>query len=76
MSDCERTGSLDNILPPIQSARVNTKNTFAFKYGKVEINAKMPGGDWIQSSLWLLPNDEVYHTFEKSGLIDMIVMSG
>ncbi|WP_411026668.1 hypothetical protein, partial [Salmonella sp. s54395] len=43
---CERTGSFNNILNPIQSARLRTVNSFAFKYGKIEIFAQMPKGDW------------------------------
>ena len=44
---CERTGSATNILNPIQSARLRTVNSFAFKYGKLEVEAQMPKGDWI-----------------------------
>lgn len=36
-----------NILPPIVSARLTTKNSFSFRYGVVEIKAKLPHGDWV-----------------------------
>lgn len=29
------------------SARIRTVNTFSFKYGRVEVRAKMPIGDWL-----------------------------
>lgn len=32
-------------------------NTFSFKYGKVEISAKLPAGDW------LLPGQLIYLHF-------------
>jgi hypothetical protein len=44
---CERAGNPVNILSPVKSARLRTVNSFAFKYGKVEISAKMPTGDWL-----------------------------
>ena len=37
----------DDIIPPIQSARIHTKTSFSFTYGIVEVRAKMPKGDWI-----------------------------
>ncbi len=44
---CERTGGAGgNIVNPITSARVRTAETFAFKYGRVEVVAKLPLGDW------------------------------
>ena len=73
---CKRTGTKNNILPPIQSARINTKDTFSFKYGKVEINAKLPGGDWRQPALWLLPNDNFYGPWPLSGEIDIVETRG
>ena len=36
-----------DIISPIQSARIHTKNSFSFKYGKLEVRAKMPSGDWL-----------------------------
>jgi beta-glucanase (GH16 family) len=29
------------------AARIRTVNSFSFKYGRVEVNAKMPTGDWL-----------------------------
>lgn len=39
--------STEDIINPIQSARMRTINSFSFTYGTVEIRAKMPRGDWI-----------------------------
>lgn len=36
-----------NIIPPIVSSRLTTKNNMAFLYGQLEVTAKFPTGDWI-----------------------------
>lgn len=38
-----------NIIPPIVSAKLNTKNNVLFQFGKLEVKAKLPIGDWIVS---------------------------
>jgi len=38
-----------NIIPPVVSARLTTKNNFLFHFGQVEVIAKLPIGDWIVS---------------------------
>ena len=49
---CQRTGNSQNILPPIQSARLRSSRGLNFKYGKVEIVAKMPTGDWLWPGMY------------------------
>lgn len=44
---CERQGTPTHIINPVRSARVRTINSFSFKYGKLEVIAKMPTGDWL-----------------------------
>lgn len=44
---CIKRGDTKNILNPIKSARIRTIESFAFKYGKVEVRAKIPSGDWL-----------------------------
>lgn len=41
---CDRQGSYDSIINPTRSARVTTVNSFAFKFGTIEIRAKNPAG--------------------------------
>jgi len=45
--------SKEDIINPIQSARMRTINSFSFTYGTVEIRAKMPRGDWIWPGMCL-----------------------
>ncbi|KAK9502758.1 hypothetical protein O3M35_011468 [Rhynocoris fuscipes] len=51
---CEATGTFWKIIPPVLSSRITTKNSFSFKYGKIEIRAKLPKGDWIVPEIWLV----------------------
>lgn len=44
---CFRQGTGTNYINPVQSARIRTAETFSFRYGKVEVEAKMPKGDWL-----------------------------
>ena len=37
------------------STRIRSVNSFSFKYGTIEFEAKMPKGDWIWPAVWLLP---------------------
>ena len=44
---CHRRGYYDYIIPPIQSAKLISKDKFSFKYGVLEFEAKSPQGDWL-----------------------------
>ena len=57
---CERqsgSGGGRNYLNPIVSARIRTAESFSFTYGKVEVRARLPVGDWLWPAIWLLPTD-------------------
>ncbi|ODO09972.1 hypothetical protein I350_02196 [Cryptococcus amylolentus CBS 6273] len=62
------------VINPVQTARLITKNTVSLKYGKVEVKAKFPTGDWLWPRVMLLPVNETYGTWPRSGQID--IMSG
>jgi len=51
--ECTYTHQRAFLLPPVDSAKVRTR--FSFKYGKVEIRAKLPTGDWIVPEISLIP---------------------
>ncbi|KAL4223162.1 3-glucan binding protein [Mactra antiquata] len=73
---CRRDGSPNNILNPIQSARLRSSRGFNFKYGKVEVRAKMPKGDWIWPAIWMLPLRNAYGKWPASGEIDIVEVRG
>ncbi|XP_055538346.1 beta-1,3-glucan-binding protein-like [Wyeomyia smithii] len=73
---CYRQGSPEYILNPVRSARLRTHNSFGFKFGKLEIRAKLPAGDWIWPALWLMPKEDYYGTWPRSGEIDLMESRG
>ena len=74
---CEREGGAGgNIVNPIQSARIRTAESFAFKYGRVEVVAKMPRGDWLWPAVWLMPVASRYGGWPASGEIDILEAKG
>lgn len=62
--ECTRTAQFFQILPPVVSARINTKDFFTFRYGRVEVRAKLPKGDWL-FPLILLEAAENYYGFTE-----------
>lgn len=68
--------STGTILPPIQSARLTTRGTKSIRYGRIEVRAKMPTGDWIWPAIWMMPKDSVYGEWPASGEIDIVESKG
>ncbi|KAJ8930605.1 hypothetical protein NQ314_016575 [Rhamnusium bicolor] len=73
---CERTGNPDSVLNPIKSARIRTVDSFSFKYGRVEVRAKLPAGDWLWPAIWMLPRYNQYSGWPVSGEIDIMESRG
>jgi beta-glucanase (GH16 family) len=59
------------------SGRVNTKDKVDFKYGKVEVRAKLPKGQGIWPAIWMMPTDEsLYGGWPKCGEVDIMELLG
>lgn len=56
----------------IQSTRMHTKDRFYFKYGRVEITAKLPSGKGTWPAFWMMSQEEKYGPWPKSGEIDIL----
>ena len=56
----------------ITSARINTLNKFAFKYGKVEARIKPPVGKGTWSAFWMLGKQFPFSGWPFSGEIDIV----
>jgi hypothetical protein len=56
ISQCVRSSNAVNgtIINPVRSARLTTAGKISIKYGRVEIVAKMPRGDWLWPSIWFV----------------------
>ncbi|GEA08669.1 hypothetical protein KUL42_34300 [Alteromonas sp. KUL42] len=57
---------------PYTSARLNTRYKADFKYGRIEMRAKLPFGQGSWPAFWMMPTDEVYGGWPRSGEIDIM----
>ncbi|WP_304634554.1 glycoside hydrolase family 16 protein [Pseudoalteromonas sp.] len=57
---------------PYTSARLNTRYKADFKYGRFEMRAKLPSGQGAWPAFWMMPTDEVYGGWPRSGEIDIV----
>jgi len=46
------------------------------EYGRVEVVAKIPTGDWMWPAIWMLPVDNAYGAWPLSGEIDIMEARG
>ncbi|WP_157960453.1 glycoside hydrolase family 16 protein [Marinimicrobium alkaliphilum] len=53
------------------SARLRTKDKGDWKYGRIEVSAKMPQGQGLWPAIWMLPTENVHGTWPLSGEIDI-----
>jgi len=54
------------------SARLNTRDRVAFRYGRVEASIKFPAGQGYWPAFWMMPQDNTYGTWAASGEIDIV----
>uniref|UniRef100_A0A023F500 Putative beta-1 n=1 Tax=Triatoma infestans TaxID=30076 RepID=A0A023F500_TRIIF len=74
--ECVRQAATFSILPPIEAARINTKDSITFKYGIIQVRAKLPLGDWIIPEIWLEPKRKLYGPSYASGRIRIAMARG
>jgi hypothetical protein len=65
-----------SIVPPVLSGRINTRKGATIKYGRVEVTAKLPAGDWLWPAIWMMPVDSAYGAWPQSGEIDIMESRG
>lgn len=65
-----------DIIPPVRSARLNTNGKKSIKFGRVEVVAKMPKGDWLWPAIWMMPVNDTYGAWPASGEIDIAESRG
>ena len=78
LSNCIAVTNTTNgtIINPVKSGRINTKKGATIKYGRVEVTATLPAGDWLWPAIWMLPVNETYGPWPRSGEIDIIESRG
>ncbi|KAK0284527.1 hypothetical protein LTR35_000863 [Friedmanniomyces endolithicus] len=77
-NDCVAVTNTTNgtVVNPVKSARLNTKAGAVIKYGRVEVEARMPAGDWLWPAIWMLPVNSTYGPWPASGEIDIVESRG
>ncbi|CAM9187888.1 unnamed protein product, partial [Discosporangium mesarthrocarpum] len=75
---CSRTSNSGQreAINPVQSARISSVNSFDFTFGRVEVEAKLPRGDWLWPAIWMLPSVNSYGSWPSSGEIDIMESRG
>lgn len=77
-SDCIAVTNSTNgsLINPVKSGRMSTKFGAKIKYGRIEVEAKLPSGDWLWPAIWMLPVNNTYGIWPRSGEIDIMESRG
>lgn len=54
------------------SARLHTRDRFAFRHGRIEARIRLPAGQGLWPAFWMLPQENAYGTWAASGEIDVL----
>ena len=57
---------------PYSSGRIRTLGKGDWRYGKIEVRAKLPYGQGVWPAIWMLSSDKHYGTWAASGEIDIM----
>ncbi len=58
------------------SSRIRTINKADFRYGRMEARIRMPIGQGIWPAFWMMPTDDVYGGWPRSGEMDIVEYLG
>jgi beta-glucanase (GH16 family) len=58
------------------SSKIVSRGKKVYKYGRVDIRAKLPKGKGIWPALWMLPQSNVFGGWPRSGEIDIMELVG
>ncbi|THF76870.1 glycoside hydrolase family 16 protein [Cohnella fermenti] len=58
------------------SARIDTRDKFFFRYGRLVVRARLPVGQGLWPAIWLMPQESAYGSWPASGEIDMMEARG
>jgi len=54
------------------SGKVRSKGLAAWKYGRIEVRAKVPSGQGLWPAVWMMPDEPAYGGWPLSGEIDIL----
>jgi beta-glucanase (GH16 family) len=77
-SNCMTSTNTTNgtIVNPVKSGRIHTRKGAKIKYGRIEVEAKLPEGDWLWPAIWMLPVESKYGVWPASGEVDIVESRG
>ena len=52
------------VINPVRSARLTTKGKKSITFGKVEVVAKMPKGDWLWPAIWMMVSVSTHYRID------------
>lgn len=58
------------------SGKLTTAKSFSITYGRVQVRAKLPKGNWLWPAIWMLPRYNEYGGWPASGEIDIMESRG
>jgi beta-glucanase (GH16 family) len=58
------------------STKILTRGKKVFKFGRIDIRAKLPRGKGIWPAFWLLPQNNVFGGWPRSGELDLMELVG
>ena len=58
------------------SARMVTKNKGDWRFGRIDVRARLPKGQGLWPAIWMLPTDNAYGSWPTSGEIDIMELVG
>lgn len=67
---------IDGSTRPITSASLNTQHKGDWKYGRIEVRAKVPSSLGTWPAIWMMPSKPIYGGWPKSGEIDIMEFVG
>ncbi|KAI5851551.1 concanavalin A-like lectin/glucanase domain-containing protein [Morchella snyderi] len=78
LKDCVVATNVTNgtIINPVNSARIHTRKGASIRYGRVEVRAKLPKGKWLWPAIWMMPVENTYGAWPRSGEIDIAESRG
>uniref|UniRef100_B0T305 Glycoside hydrolase family 16 n=1 Tax=Caulobacter sp. (strain K31) TaxID=366602 RepID=B0T305_CAUSK len=54
------------------SGKLVTKGKAFWRYGRIEVRARVPGGQGVWPAIWMMPEKSVYGGWPRSGEIDIL----
>ncbi|TSJ38615.1 glycoside hydrolase family 16 protein [Mucilaginibacter corticis] len=61
---------------PYTSASINTDGKYSWQYGRIEVRAKVPGGNGSWPAIWMLGDDHHTNGWPRCGEIDIMEYLG